>query len=238
MKVTIHQPEHLPWLGFFHKMFMADVIVVLDNVQYRRRYFQNRNRIRTINGWQWITVPIEKENRDELLIKDAIISSEDLKWKKKNADSIFYNYSKAPFFNMYWEGFINAYNFQSHHLSGMNLSLIQFLMKSFGIQRNLRLASELSVAGTKGDLMLTICEAVGATCYISGISGREYFDTDSFRKSGINVTFQEFHHPIYKQLYEPFIPCMSSLDLLFNYGEGSLDIINGIGVPVMETVFK
>ena len=124
MKVTIHQPEHLPWLGFFHKINMADVYVVLDNVQYRRRYFQNRNKIRTKNGWQWITIPLEKENRGALLIKDAVIFNDNLNWKRKNIESIYYNYCKTPYFKYIWDEFNAIYSADYSNLLDLNLDLL------------------------------------------------------------------------------------------------------------------
>lgn len=237
MKITIHQPEHMPWLGFFHKINLSDVYVVLDNVQYCRHYFQNRNKIRTIDGWQWLTVPIEKDNIDTLLIKDTKISKGNLRWKNKNLESICQNYRKAPYFKNYWDALKSIYNRDYTNLIDLNLDLIKFFFDKLGIKTEIRLASELNVFGYKNELILHICQAVGANLYISGISGKEYLDIEKFSSNGIEVMIQEFHHPIYKQLHEPFIPCMSIVDLLFNYGDKSLDIINGIGASVMDEVF-
>lgn len=237
MIVTIHQPEHMPWLGFFHKIHMADVFVVLDNVQYRRRYFQNRNKIRTKNDSQWVTVPLKKENRDELLIKDAEIFRGDTKWIIKNTDSIYHNYCAAPFFNTFWDAFKAIYSNEYQYLSELNMSLIQFIFDMLGMKKEIILASTLGVSGEKGDLIFNICKTIGTLRYVSGISGRDYLDLGKFYRQGIEVVIQEFHHPIYKQMYDPFMPCMSIIDLLFNHGDKSLDIINGVDVPVMEELF-
>ena len=237
MKITIHQPEHMPWLGFFHKINMADLYVVLDNVQYRRRYFQNRNKVRTRDGWQWVTVPLQKEDRDELLIKNAMISKDEAGWKDENLKRIYHSYCKAPYFKSYWDAFKNVYSRDYSRLEEMNMALISLLMTKFGINKKILFSSEMDVGGEKGDLILDICKKLKAATYISGISGKEYLDSKKFAEAGIEVIFQEFHHPIYKQLYEPFIPCISSVDLLFNYGDKSLDIINGLGIPVMENLF-
>lgn len=237
MRVTIHQPEHMPWLGFFHKIYMSDVYVVLDNVQFRRRYFQNRNKIRTKNGFQWITIPLKKENRDDLLIKDALICNDDLRWKEKNIENINYNYRKAPFFKYGWEELNTIYRTNYLHLIDLNLALLNFFLKKLRVKKEIQLGSTLKVTGFKGELILNICKTLGADTYISGISGKEYLDLKLFYDAGIDVVFQEFHHPIYRQLYDPFIPCMSIIDLLFNYGEKSINIINGKGVSVMEEMF-
>ncbi|UCD54945.1 MAG: WbqC family protein [Candidatus Omnitrophota bacterium] len=237
MRVTIHQPEHMPWPGFFHKINMADTYVVLDNVQYRRRYFQNRNKIRTADGWQWVTVPLEKETRDRLLIKDARIWKENLKWKSKNLESIYHNYRKAEYFIYYWNGFESIYNRDYFYLADFNLALLKFFFEKLKIRCEVRRASEMDISGRKGDLIFNICRALKAKKYISGISGKEYLNLKDFKKVGIGVVFQEFHHPVYKQLHKPFIACMSIIDLLFNYGDRSLNIIRGKGgVPLMEEV--
>ena len=237
MKVAIHQPEHMPWLGFFHKINMADIYVVFDNVQYRRRYFQNRNKIRTKEGWQWVIVPLEKENRNELLIKNAKLFAEDLEWKGKNLRSIYHNYSKAKYFKCFWDEFESIYNKDYSHLLDLNLALIQFFFKALGIKTEIQLASTLDISGKKGDIIFNICKALGAETYICGISGKDYLNFRKFNDSGIEVVMQTFHHPIYKQLHEPFVPCMSIIDLLFNHGDRSLSTINGIDVPIMQEIF-
>lgn len=237
MNVTIHQPEHLPWLGLFHKISLSDVFLVLDNVQYRRRYFQNRNKIRTNKGWQWVIVPLEKDDRDELLIKDAKVFNEESRWKKSNLETIRQNYSKAAYFKLYWDQFAEIYDRDYALLTDLNMALLRFVFAQLGINLQIKFASSLNVTGEKGELMFNLCAAMGARTYVSGISGREYLDLKKFKDNGIDVIIQEFHHPVYKQLHEPFLPCMSIIDLLFNHGPNSLDIINGIGVPVMEDLF-
>lgn len=236
MKITIHQPEHMPWLGLFHKINMADVYVVLDNVQFRKNYFLNRNKIKTANGWTWINVPVN--HNIETLIKDVQIAS-DSRWKKKWWDTIFYSYKKASNFNNYSDELENLVNENWTNLSQLNISLLKFFCNHLEIKTDFILASELDIDGKASDLILNICKKMGAESYVSGISGRDYLKLDDFKNNNITVTFQEFHHPVYKQLYaEPFVPCMSVADLLFNYGNDGLAIINGEGVPVMEEVFQ
>jgi len=226
----------MPWLGFFHKINMADMFVVLDNVQFRKNYFQNRNKIRTKDGWQWITVPVKKEDLRKP-IKDVRVSNEDLRWKRKVLQSIYFEYSKAKFFENYWKDLSSIFDKNHALLADLNMELIRYLLEKLGIDVEIVLASSLDTTGEKGELLLNICKVVGAKTYISGISGRDYLNFDEFKKNNIKIVVQEFHHPIYKQLHEPFIPCMSVIDLLFNYGDESLNTITGIGVPVMEELF-
>ncbi|MBF0557351.1 MAG: WbqC family protein [Nitrospirae bacterium] len=234
MRITIHQPEHLPWLGFFHKMSGADRFVLLDNVQFSKNYFQNRNKARTADGWTWLTVPVSRTI--DTLIKDVTIS-DDFRWKRKWKDTICYAYKKAPYFDKYFESIDNVMSNSSNNLCDFNVALIKCLAGSLNITTDLIMASELNSKGSGSDLILSICKEVGSSSYVSGISGRNYLKLDEFETAGIDVEFQEFHHPVYKQLYGPFIPCMSVIDLLFNCGDKSLDIIKGIGVQVMEEVF-
>jgi hypothetical protein len=234
MILTIHQPEHMPWLGFFHKLDQVDLCVILDNVQYRQRYFQNRNKIRNNNGWNWITVPVNA-NRSSL-IKDVTIASDHI-WKRKWIKTIEHAYRKAPYADLYLQGVLAVILQEWDKLSNLNIALIELLCSYLGIKTRFCLASEMKLEGKGSELILNICSVMGGATYLSGISGKDYLQVSDFTEAGIEVIFQEFHHPIYKQLYEPFEPCMSVIDLLLNHGPASLEIIRGIGVPVMEELF-
>ncbi len=237
MIVTIHQPEHMPWLGFFHKVFQADIFIVLDNIQFRKNYFQNRNKIRTKSkeGWSWITVPVSFCFGD--LINDVTVNKTDGRWKRKYWDTIEQSYCKADYFKTYSEELKSILEIEWQELGQLNLTLIKKIFEFLDLKKEVLLSSELNVIGESSDLLLKICKKLNASHYVSGISGKEYLDIENFISSGINVTFQEFYHPIYNQLHGDFISCMSVIDLLFNHGEKSLDIINGVNTPVMKEVF-
>ena len=234
MVITIHQPEHLPWLGFFHKASQADSIVILDNVQFRKNYFQNRNKIRTQDGWQWITVPVSRSL--ETMIKDVAINDEP-RWKEKWWNAVYLSYKRSKYFDQYEKELQKILDSSTGNLCALNVALLKFVFKALGIKADTVFASKLGAEGKAGALILDICRKMKADSYLSGISGKDYLDLEAFRNAGISVTFQEFHHPIYRQLYEPFMPCMSVIDLLFNYGPESPEIINGRGVEVMEELF-
>ena len=221
MKITIHQPEHMPWLGFFHKINMADTYVILDSVQFSKNYFQNRNKIRTANGWCWLTVPVK--NKSGQRINEVRIDNSNKRWKKKYWDSIFYSYKKARFFNEYSKDIKTILERDYSYISELNIELIKKILEFLNININVIKSSDLKVKGKSTELLLKICQGLGADTYVSGISGKEYLNTDSFKNNGINVVFQEFHHPIYKQLHEPFMTDMSIIDALFC--RGNLDII-------------
>lgn len=239
MKVTIHQPEHMPWLGFFDKVRQAEVFVFLDMVQYRHKYFQNRNRIRSSNGVVWLNVPVLTEGRREQLINEVEIDTRQYRWREKCWKSIVLNYHNAPFFNRYHEFFKNLYEKEWYLLYDLNEFIISYIIRKLNLNVKLIKASELPVSGSGERLILEICKEVGAKTYISGVSGiagrgREF--ESEFSKEGIAVIYQEFYHPIYRQMYKPFIPCMSIIDLLFNYGDKSLDVLKGVGVEKMDTL--
>ena len=237
MIVAIHQPEHMPWLGFFDKVRQADIFVILDNVQFERNYFQNRNKIKTPQGWIWLTVPVLTKGKSTQLIQDVQINNA-VDWQSKLWKSIFYSYNKAPFFQKYSNFLKQIYDKQWTYLADLNEEIIKHIIHELGIQVKILRASTLGVTGKGTDLLLQICQKLNADIYLSGISGKDYLEESKFAEQGIKVIYQEFYHPIYKQLYEPFIPGMSIIDLLFNYGDKSLDVLKGIGVERMNTLFK
>ena len=237
MIVTIHQPEHLPWLGFFDKVRQADVYVILDNVQYRKNYFQNRNKIRTQEGWSWVTIPVKNAPVDTLI--NEILIDDNPKLKRRYLNLIKTNYIHAEFFDRYFPSLQEILRQEYTKLVELNVEIIKFFMQQLGIKTRTLIASELDLPEAKGGTYVNfnICHKLGADVYLSGISGKDYLNETIYIENGIKVIYQEFYHPIYKQLYEPFIPCMSVVNLLFNHGDKSLDIIKGIGVERMDKLF-
>lgn len=238
MIVTIHQPEHLPWLGFFDKARRADTLVLLDHVQYRRRYFQNRNRIYGPKGAQWLTVPVVVKGRYTQPIDEVVIDNAgNPQWPEQCWKRLWHAYVRAPYFAPYRDFFEKLYATEWTRLIDLNVAIIKYLLNVLGVGVAVVRSSELGANSHKGELMLEICQRLGAATYVSGISGRDYLDRERFEEAGIGIEFQEFHHPIYRQCYEPFLPCMSAVDVLFNHGPGSVKILRGVGVDVMEEVF-
>lgn len=232
--VTIHQPEHIPWLGFFDKLIRSDLVVFLDNVPFRKNYFQNRNRVRTIDGWSWVTVPVH--HRHDTLIRDVTIANRP-GWAEKWWKTIFYSYRKARYFEFCFDPLKEAVAGKWHMLADLNILLIETLCGFMDIDFKYMKASWLDAEGSGSGLILDICQKTGAQVYLSGISGRDYLDDTAFRDSGVAVEYQEFHHPVYRQLYEPFEPCMGVVDLLMNYGPDSKRVIQGEGVEVMDKLY-
>lgn len=225
MIVTIHQPEHLPWLGFFDKMRQADVCVLLDTTQFAKDDFQNRNRIKAVEGPAWLTVPVFKKGVAHQLIRDVKICN-DRNWKNRCWSKMLLSYRDAPFFQDYKEFFLGTYNKEWSDLLALNDSIIRFLRDQLGLKTDLLLASELGVYERGGTTVnLEICRRLGAHTYLSGRNGRAYLDEQLFAEHNIEVRYQDFHHPVYPQLWGDFHPFMSAVDLLFNCGKASLEII-------------
>ncbi len=223
MIVAVHQPQYLPWLGYFDKIDRADLFVLLDTVQFKKNEWQNRNRIKTAQGWQWLTVPVAY--RFPQRINQVKINPQS-NWARKHLLALRTNYSKAPYFSDYFEVFEEVLTENWQNLAALNIRLVRELTGLLGISTPLRLASELGGFPEGPDeRLIAICQHLGAEVYLAGIGGRDYMNLEKFEKAGIEVVFQEFKHPVYPQLYGDFLPNLSVVDLLFNCGKQSLRIL-------------
>jgi len=227
MIVSIHQPQYLPWLGYFEKIDRSDIFVLLDDVQFKKNEWQNRNKIKTSKGWQWITVPVIHKFPQE--IKKAKINN-DIDWQRQHLNSLIINYNKAPYFGDYIDFFKSVYCKKWVYLSDLNIHIIKNFVRVLGIKTKLVTSSRLKQPDRATQHLINICKTLGASTYLSGEGGRVYLEIEKFKKHGIEVIFQDFRHPTYNQLYskeQGFIENLSIVDLLFNHGPQSLSIIRG-----------
>lgn len=242
MIVGIHQPEHLPWLGFFNKMANSDKLIILDNVQYRKRYYQNRNKILVSGRGAYIGVPVKLENyRDKTIADMEIYSDLEVPWKTKYLKTIDYNYRRHKYFGDYFPFFEELVEKEITNLCEFNMQIIKFLAQKLFIDTKVVMASTLSVEGSKSDLILNIAKELNADIYLSGPSGRDYMELPKYQKEGINVWFNDFLHPVYKQKgTDKFISHLSVLDLLMNVGgqEAKKVIMSGTVISKQEVVIK
>ena len=217
MIVAIHQPNYLPYLGFFDKMKKSDIFVIYDDAQFNSRDFQHRNRIRTSKGWLWVTVPVERKSKpiNEIKIRN------NLKWSSVHFTAIRANYLKTPHYSIYEEDLRRIYKKKYEKLIDLNMTLIHFLMEAFDIRTKIIYSSDLGFTSKSTERLVEITEALGGDVYLSGSKGHDYMDVSLFEKNGIKVVFQDFKHPVYKQRYEGFIPNMAAIDALFNVGKMS-----------------
>jgi hypothetical protein len=221
--VAIHQPQYLPWLGYFHKVARCDVFCLLDTVQYKKNEFQNRNRIKTAQGWQWLTVPVTYRFPQRI---NEVGVNQTVDWQRKHLEALKTNYSKAPFFDTYYASFQEFYQKSYEMVVEVNVASIKLLMGLLGLERELVLASSLQLEAEDPTFRLVeICRNLGGDSYLSGRDGGKYMDVDIFASSQIDIIYQDFKHPQYPQCYGPFEPNMSVVDLLFNRGSESLATI-------------
>lgn len=238
MRVTIHQPEFMPWLGFFHKASLADVLVLLDDGQFRKNYFHNRNRIRTPQGWSWVTVPIEKAPLDTPMTGIRIAGANNPRWKDKIENGMRMSYARAPFFDETIDGVCGLFESTSESLTNLNIALLEWMLPRFSLSPKILRASDFALQSSASQRILDICLRAGATTYVSGISGSDYLDLPAFDRAGIAVEIQDFHHPVYGQLFPGFKPQISSIEAMFLYGGDANLLIQGEWPDKIDQVFR
>ena len=214
--VAIHQPEYLPWLGFFKKMMNVELFVFLDDVQFRKKGWQNRNRIRINDGTTLLSIPVHTHSYPK--INEVTIDNEK-NWSMRHKKSILYNYARAPYFDEIKDFIESIFEKKFQYLVDLNTEIIKFVMNELEIKSKIVFSSDLEISKKGSDRVLDICKAVDADHYITGTFWAESnLRVEEFKKSNIDVEFQKFQHPIYKQIHGEFIPEMSIIDLLFNEG--------------------
>lgn len=226
MICTIHQPNYLPYLGFFEKAYNADIFVLYDTTQFKKNDWQNRNKLCTANGWQWISMPILHDFGQkifEVKIKDPE------KNLAKNWRSIKVIYGRAPFFKNYSPVYEEIYNSKNEYVADLNISIIKAAAEHLGLKTKFIRSSELpEITSTSTQALIDITNHVNADTYISGAEGINYLDMDLWNSTGLKIIFQKYTHPVYIQFNSPeFQPYMNILDLLFNCGPDSLSILLG-----------
>jgi hypothetical protein len=216
MRVAIHQPQFLPYPGFFHKLGLVDKLVVMDSAQYDRR-FTNRNRILAPQGPVWLTVPIDKSQKFRKNMEVKVNNS--LPWRGEHWKKISYSYKNASWFDSYGPYFESLY--QRHHdlLIDLDLETTKQVMAWLGLEVPVELESELGVGGDGTQRLVNICKATGADTYVSGIGGKNYIDEGVFTASGIKLEYQQYQATAYGQRFsKTFVPNLSVVDMLFNIG--------------------
>lgn len=227
MKVAIHQPTYIPWAGFFEKIAKVDLFVILDTVCFEKNSFDNRNRIGSKEGPLWLTVPVATKGKFGANSWRNIEIVNTKNWRKKHLSSIKQSYSKTPFFGSYIENITEIYSKEWSSLFDLNMTFIFFILKELGIKTEVRLASENEYRSRKSDLVLEIVEKYQGDEYFSGSLGKDYLETEKFTEKGIKVNYQDYKHPVYDQVFSPFISHLSVLDVLFHKGGDSLCTILG-----------
>lgn len=223
MIVTAHQPAYLPWLGLLHKAALADVFVLVDNIQFEKDSFINRNKLRSPEGWRWLTVPVAtkahlKSTLEELRVVPG-------PWPRKHWTAFNMFYSKTPYFEEHGPFLEEIYGNQWDLLTDLCERMLIYLLEALDIRTELIRASALGVQGQKSEFVMDLCRKTEAKTFIFGALGRQYAEVGRFEEEGIKVVFQEYHHPVYRQAYPGFEEGMNTFDLLMNVGGESKAVL-------------
>ncbi|HEX6267495.1 MAG TPA: WbqC family protein [Burkholderiales bacterium] len=231
MIVAIHQPHYMPWLGYLHRMAQVDLFIILDHVQFERRNYQNRSHIRVDGEARWLTVPVVQRSQKERLV-DKLIDNSGRPWGAIHLSTLRHAYRQAPHFRDYAAALRCILEAHWERLVDLDRAMLEFLRDAFEIRTPIVRSSELGVEGTKSELILNLCRAVGADALLAGFGGsRGYLDAEAFERQGVRIERHEFRHPAYAQCGDaPFIPGLASVDLLFNCGPRSREILGAEAV--------
>lgn len=229
LTVGIMQPNYLPWRGFFDLVASVDVLVLLDDVQYTKQDWRNRNRIKTPRGPQWLTVPVEKGATSGRIMDARLVSDCDWKgrsWAARHLGAITQNYSSAPHFAEIYPVFADALSAPHERLVEVNESLLATVLNLLGIPTPTLRSSSLACPGTKTERLLNIMRSVGGAAYLSGPSALEYLDLGQFRSAGMRVSVMDYAYQQYPQLWGDYVDGLSIVDVLMNVGAKEAALIS------------
>ncbi len=227
MLVAIHQPHYLPWLRYFEKIARADAFIVLDNIQYSKNGWQNRNRIKTPNGPALLTVPVHgryRQRLNEVRVNNAV------PWRRKHGEALRQAYGKTPHFAACAEFLEATYGRDWEYLNDLNHHMLTHWVRLLGINTPLYYASELDVPGVATERLVNLVRAVGGDAYYSGAFALDaYLDPAVLAASGIALVLQHWTPPVYEQGRGTFIPDLSVVDLLAHKGPEARALILAAG---------
>lgn len=236
MRLGALQPGYLPWLGYFDQMDRCDVFILYDDLLYAKDSWRNRNRIRTPQGWCWLTVPVVNEGIRQKTIREVEVREQG-NWWRHHWKTIKNHYGCAPCFRPHEEFFAKLYEKPWRYLVDLDLAIIFYLIEALGILTKILLSSAegleaeyLRTRGVEKDStgrVAFLCQRLGADCFLEGAMGRTFMEPRRMEPLGITLAFHDYQHPSYRQRFGGFIPYLSVIDLLFNHGAESLDILTG-----------
>ena len=220
-KVAICQSNYIPWKGYFDLMNQVDEFLLFDDMQYTKRDWRNRNRIKTPNEAMWLTIPVKVKGKYYQKIYETVISYPN--WNIQHWKTIVTNYSKARFFHEYKEIFEDLYlGCQEKYLSKINYRFINAINELLDIDTKLSWSMEFTIVEGKTERLVELCKQLDASTYISGPSAKNYIDNGLFLSEGIELEFLEYaNYPAYNQLFLPFEHNVSIIDLIFNEGDNA-----------------
>lgn len=215
MILAAHQPQYLAWPGYYHKMGSCDAWVYLDDVQFKKREFQNRNRIKSAQGEIWLSVPVLTKGRREQRVRDVELDPTQA-WAAEHMRSLELNYRKAPCFAEHEPFFRSLYGKVWTRLAPLCRELDGYLRERWGIRSTLHEESKIGTEGVSTQRLVSLCKRLKADSYLSGQGGKGYLDERTFEAAGIKLIYQDFRCPQYPQRFGPFLPNLAAIDMLFN----------------------
>ncbi len=215
MKVSIHQPDYIPYLGYFYKIYLSDAFVYLDDAQYSNNNLHDKNKVKTANGEVTLKIPVDDNFGDPI---NKVKTRDNLGWKQKHLKTILMNYKKTPFFDEIYPQFEELLLREYESLSELNIAVNNFFIEGFGLTDKIYLSSDLGLTSSREERVIDICLAVGADEYISGHGASVYQEEEHFSERGIKLTYTDYKPIEYNQLWKEFIPNMSALDYVLNCG--------------------
>lgn len=217
--VAIIQSNYIPWKGYFDIIKRVDEFILFDEAQYTVRDWRNRNQIKTANGPQWLSIPVNVKGKRYQKISETTISKPD--WAIEHWKTIQHNYARAPYFKEYRPFFEELYNraLSETHLSKVNFLFLKAICDLLDITTPLTWSSDYELVDGKNDRLIGLCQQVNANVYLSGPSARNYLDEKLFSAANMRVEWMDYAgYPEYHQLYPPFTHAVSIIDLIFNEG--------------------
>ena len=223
MKAVIHQPHYFPYSGFFHKLSLADIYVIMDDVQYDKRW-TNRNRIMATNGWTWITVPI---NKDHKFLPNMLVEiNNEMPWKEHHWKKIYQSYAKTKYFHLYKDYLENLYKKEWKFLFDLDFETTKKIIDWLGLKIEIVRESELHVKGESTERLVNVCKAIGVDTYVAGKGSENYMEEKLFQKNNLKVEYQNYVPIQYSQRFtDVFVSDLSIIDMMTNVGPESLKLI-------------
>jgi len=224
MKVGTIQSNFLPWRGYFDFIREVDLFIIHDDIQYTKGDWRNRNKIKTLRGSEWITVPVNYRQSSQLIEETTIDNSKP--WARGMLNKIRNSYQKAHCFEPYFSELSDLLLEPAATISDLNLRLIKWICSHLEIETPITFSREYHPQGAKTERLIGILEQVGATTYLSGPSAQTYIKPELFEQAGINLEYKVYDYPEYEQLYPPFEPAVSIIDLMFMAGKESIKYLD------------
>ena len=213
--VSIHQPNYIPWIGFFYKIYKSKIFVLLDDVQFSNRGAHNYHYLKTPQGVQRIKIPVQHSFGAKI---NEVHMSEKSDWRKKHLEAFYFNYKKAVFFEEVFNDLEKLYAYDTNSMSDFNTNIIKFLTKKFNFETKLCFSSSLEITTTKEEKVIDICKSLSADVYLSGTGAKIYQVPENFANAGLELEYLSFSPKPYKQLWGDFEHNVNIFDFIMNHG--------------------